>query len=230
MFPNTSDRLVVVIDDDIATFKALTRLGPAGAYVTQAFSSCWEFAQWVKDIGPDSPAATVPMCLVIDAKALVSDVSWYVNEHISQVPKICIGLPATTAPLAHLMNSFEGEFIRKPFTLGRIGSSIEAAFVRHAQMAQSSRQDRVVLNGFALLTPRELEVARLVGAGLANLDIAQALGITLKTVKAHRAKVMGKTASATIAEFVGKHNQYRDIVARRHNTRRPPEVGIEGLK
>lgn len=216
--PNlTSDRLVVVIDDDVATFKALTRLGRQASYHTRAFSNCWEFSQWLKGNGCDAQVAASPMCLVIDAGALASDVSWYVNECISQIPKICIGLPATTAPLAHLMNTFEGEFIRKPFTLARISSGIEAAFVRHAQIAQTARRVRAVVDVFALLSPRETEVANLVGAGLANADIAQTLGITLKTVKAHRAKVMGKTASSTIAEYVGKHNQYREILAKRSN-------------
>ncbi|MBY0466948.1 MAG: LuxR C-terminal-related transcriptional regulator [Burkholderiales bacterium] len=225
MSPEKLPRLVVVIDDDMATFKALTRLGPQGDYVTQAFPSSWVFAQWLDGLGTASVTAR-PMCLVIDAGALASDVSWYLNEHISLVPKICIGLPATTAPLAHLMNAFEGDFIRKPFTLARISASIDAAFARHALLAESSRHSQALLALFALLSPREQEVAQLVGAGLANLDIAQALGITLKTVKAHRAKVMGKTQSVTIAEFVGKHNQYRDILAKRHHAR-PTEGGSE---
>ncbi len=217
MHPAKSDRMVIVIDDDIATFKALSRLGPQGGYTTKSFACCWDFAQWIKALDSDAPEASLTMCLVIDAKALVADVSWYVNEHISLIPKICIGLPAATAPLSHLMNSFEGEFIRKPFTLAKISGCIEAAFLRHAHRVESMRRARTVLGLFALLSPRELEVAQLVGAGLPNLEIAQTLGITLKTVKAHRAKVMGKTQSGTIAEFVGKHNQYRDILAKRHN-------------
>ena len=217
MLTEKTTRLVVVIDDDLATYKALTRLGPQRGYATQAFSSCWAFAQWLN--GQHAMAKNMPMCLVIDAGALASDLSWHVNEHISLVPKICIGLPATTAPLAHLMNSFDGEFLRKPFTLAKIGESIEAAFARHAHMAESARQNRELRALFALLSPREWEVAEWVGKGLANQDIALAMGISLKTVKAHRAKVMGKTQSVTIAEFVGKHNQYRDLLAKSHHAR-----------
>lgn len=226
MTPAKSDRTVIVIDDDVATFKALSRLGPQGDYTTKSFACCWDFAQWIKGPASDVHDAGLTMCLVIDAKALVADVSWYVNERISLIPKICIGLPAATAPLSHLMNSFEGEFIRKPFTLAKISGSIEAAFSRHARRVESMRQAKEVQSLFALLSPRELEVAHLVGAGLPNLDIAQALGITLKTVKAHRAKVMGKTQSGTIAEFVGKHNQYTETLAKRHNTR-PAAAGAE---
>lgn len=145
MYPAKSDRMVIVIDDDIATFKALTRLGPQGGYTTKSFACCWDFAQWIKALDANAPEASLTMCLVIDAKALVSDVSWYVNEHIGLIPKICIGLPATTAPLSHLMNSFEGEFIRKPFTLAKIGSSIEAALGRHARLVEWTRQADLVL-------------------------------------------------------------------------------------
>ena len=66
------------------------------------------------------------------------------------------------------MNSFDGEFLRKPFTLAKIGESIEAAFARHAHMAESARQNRELRALFALLSPREWEVAEWVGKGLAN--------------------------------------------------------------
>ncbi|MET0668278.1 MAG: LuxR C-terminal-related transcriptional regulator [Methyloceanibacter sp.] len=43
------------------------------------------------------------------------------------------------------------------------------------------------------LTPREREVARLVGEGLANKEIAHRLGVTTQTVKAHLGTVYAKT-------------------------------------
>ncbi len=212
-----SDRRVIVIDDDIATIKALSRLGAQRGYTAQSFASCGDFAQWAGGMGARLMEAGLPVCLVIDAKALVSDVSWCMGDHIRLIPKICIGLPTTMAPLAHFAEAVQGEFIRKPFTLAKIGDSVEAAFARHLHLLEVARQTRQLRSLFALLSPRELEVAHLVGAGLPNLDIAQVLGITLKTVKAHRAKVMGKTQSGTIAEFVGKHSQYREILAKGHN-------------
>lgn len=44
----------------------------------------------------------------------------------------------------------------------------------------------------AELTPRELEVLRLVAAGLSNADIAKALVVSEHTAKTHIAHILGK--------------------------------------
>jgi DNA-binding NarL/FixJ family response regulator len=52
------------------------------------------------------------------------------------------------------------------------------------------------------LTPRELEVLRLVAAGLGNKEIAPRLGISEHTVKFHVASIMGKLGAASRTEAV----------------------------
>lgn len=52
------------------------------------------------------------------------------------------------------------------------------------------------------LTPREIEVLRLVAAGLGNKEIASRLQISEHTVKFHLASVMGKLGAASRTEAV----------------------------
>jgi DNA-binding CsgD family transcriptional regulator len=52
------------------------------------------------------------------------------------------------------------------------------------------------------LTPRELQVFELMAKGLANREIAQALGITVHTVKFHVTQILEKTGAATRTEAV----------------------------
>jgi len=52
------------------------------------------------------------------------------------------------------------------------------------------------------LTPREREVFELVVRGKANKQIANALGCTERTIKAHRQRVMEKTQVQSLAELV----------------------------
>ncbi len=52
------------------------------------------------------------------------------------------------------------------------------------------------------LTPREIEVLRLLAEGLGNKEIASRLGISEHTVKFHVASVMGKLGAATRTEAV----------------------------
>jgi len=52
------------------------------------------------------------------------------------------------------------------------------------------------------LTPREIEVLRLLAAGLGNKEIASRLGISDHTVKFHVASIMGKLGAASRTEAV----------------------------
>ena len=53
-----------------------------------------------------------------------------------------------------------------------------------------------------LLSPRETEVFALVVTGMPNKQIAAALGISEKTIKVHRARVMDKMQAGSVAELV----------------------------
>jgi DNA-binding NarL/FixJ family response regulator len=52
------------------------------------------------------------------------------------------------------------------------------------------------------LTPRELQVLRIMAQGLANKEIAEQLGISDHTAKFHVASILGKLGAATRAEAV----------------------------
>ena len=52
------------------------------------------------------------------------------------------------------------------------------------------------------LTPREKEIALMLGRGDANREIAKALGLSIKTVDTHRAHLLKKLACANNAKLV----------------------------
>ena len=54
----------------------------------------------------------------------------------------------------------------------------------------------------ALLSPRQREVCTLVAQGLANKEIANRLGITINTVKTHRAEVFRKLEVSSLLDLV----------------------------
>ena len=59
-----------------------------------------------------------------------------------------------------------------------------------------------IFNGLKTLTPREHEVLTQVVSGRLNKEIASELGITIRTVKEHRARVMEKMEAKSLAELV----------------------------
>ena len=63
---------------------------------------------------------------------------------------------------------------------------------------------KLVHDNFESLSPRQKEVAMLLADGLTNTDIAECLGMTVHTVKAHRAEVMRRMGAYTFADLVGQ--------------------------
>lgn len=52
------------------------------------------------------------------------------------------------------------------------------------------------------LTKREIEIVRLVADGYKNREVAEKLGISVKTVETHRANIMNKLALRNLAELI----------------------------
>lgn len=62
----------------------------------------------------------------------------------------------------------------------------------------------LIRDHFESLSPRQREVALLLADGLTNADIGLCLGMTVHTVKAHRAEVMRRMNAYTFADLVKK--------------------------
>jgi DNA-binding CsgD family transcriptional regulator len=62
--------------------------------------------------------------------------------------------------------------------------------------------ETVIAAQLRVLTPRELEVLKLVAEGHTNQEIADQLVISIKTVQAHRANVMEKLGLRNVTHLV----------------------------
>ena len=71
-----------------------------------------------------------------------------------------------------------------------------------SQISARRQRDSVIEHRLRLLTQREREVMELVVAGKLNKQVADELNISMKTVEAHRARVMEKMGARTLAELV----------------------------
>ena len=61
---------------------------------------------------------------------------------------------------------------------------------------------KLIRDRFDSLTPRQKEVVQLLAGGLKNAEIADCLGMTVHTVKAHRAEIMRRMEAYTFAELM----------------------------
>ena len=94
------------------------------------------------------------------------------------------------------------DFLAKPFDDDALLSAVGQALARSAEYCRRNGEVAESRARLAKLTPREFEVFRLVIAGLLNKEIGAELGITLRTIKTHRARVMQKMGVISVAELV----------------------------
>ena len=94
------------------------------------------------------------------------------------------------------------DFLTKPVSSEELLGAIERALAQH-QVTRSQRNKLDVVRAhIAKLTPREREVFELVIRGKTNKQVANVLGTTERTIKAHRHRVMEKMQVQSLAELV----------------------------
>lgn len=94
------------------------------------------------------------------------------------------------------------DFIQKPFQQPQLQKLVERAMKTAKELFQRRQtlaQNRTLIEK---LTPREQQVLERIVNGRLNKQIADDLGISIKTVEAHRASIMDKTGSGTVADLM----------------------------
>lgn len=105
------------------------------------------------------------------------------------------------------------DFLEKPIDQAKLISAIEEALTwQKAEQEQESRRNEFH-RLLEALTPRETEVMKLVVAGRHNREIAEALGISARTVEVHKAHMMSKLRTDSVADLVRLCLIQRDIDA-----------------
>jgi RNA polymerase sigma factor (sigma-70 family) len=94
------------------------------------------------------------------------------------------------------------DFLEKPIDHVRLMNAIEEAFSRQAAMQDKESRHADFDRLLTTLTPREKEVMDLVVMGRHNREIAEALGISARTVEVHKARMMTKLGVDGVPDLV----------------------------
>jgi RNA polymerase sigma factor (sigma-70 family) len=126
----------------------------------------------------------------------------YLAREGYRLPVIMITGHGDVAMAVKAMKSGAVDFIEKPFHDEDLLRSIRNAldFDRKQRANRETRAE--VAARLSELTPREHEVMAMVTDGKANKEIAAELGVSAKTVEAHRARVMEKMRADSLADLV----------------------------
>jgi DNA-binding NarL/FixJ family response regulator len=97
---------------------------------------------------------------------------------------------------ANLVRAVKNVSAGRLFLTPRVSDIVLKGFLKNGNQADPAEQTR------ARPTPREVEIIRLLAEGKANKVIAADLGITIRTVETHRAKVMVKLGLHSLAALL----------------------------
>ena len=99
------------------------------------------------------------------------------------------------------------DFVEKPFSNNSLVDRVEHALTLSAATLAARRDAQAVQRLLGELTERERDVMRLVVEGRPNKLIADALGISVRTVEVHRARVFDKMEVKSAVELANLMRQ-----------------------
>ncbi len=192
-----SKATVFVVDDDQAMRSSLKWLIETVGMRVEVFSSANEF---IRSYYPGRAG-----CLLLDVRmpgmSGLELQEYFIQQQI-KIPIIIITGHGDVPMAVRAMKVGAVDFIEKPFNDELLLDSIRNALALDVEQRAQQAERSEVAARLAHLTPREHEAMEMVTNGRANKEIATELGVSSKTVEAHRARVMEKMEASSLAELV----------------------------
>lgn len=188
---------VFVIDDDPAVRDSLGLMLGLEGYRVALFADAESF---LAAYPPDGAG-----CVVADLRLPgMSGVELQaeVLARGGRIPFVVITAHGDVASARRAFRAQAVDFLEKPFDHAQLRAAIGAAFERETRRIEEAKSRHEGEAALAALTPREREVFEWVAAGAHAKQIAEALGISPRTVEVHKARVMEKLGARSVAELV----------------------------
>ncbi|NJM82362.1 MAG: response regulator transcription factor [Tabrizicola sp.] len=143
-------------------------------------------------------------CIILDVRMMGSsgpEVFDQLRARGCLAPVIFLTGHADVPVAVHALKAGAFDFIEKPFNDNQIVDVVLAAMATHAARQADAAQRRDLSDRLAALSPRETEVMRLMLTGSLNKQIADTLGIAVRTVEVHRSRILTKMGVRTAMEL-----------------------------
>ena len=194
---NVPDPIVWIVDDDEAMRSSLKWLIESVGMRVESHDSANAFLQshYPGRFG----------CLLLDVRMPGMsglELLDYLREQQMLPPTIIITGHGDVPMAVRAMKFGALDFIEKPFNDEVLLDAIRRALVAEEHRRDASAGVADIAARLSNLTPREHEVMQMVTEGMSNKEIANSLGVSAKTVEAHRARVMEKMQARSLAELV----------------------------
>jgi len=197
MATDTNDRLIYVVEDDDALRDSLCWLIESAGYPVSAYNNAESFLAYLE---PEARG-----CLVLDVR-MPGMSGLELQERLirrgQHMPIIFITGHGDVPMAVNAIKRGALDFIEKPFQDQELLARIQSIVNSGRGPLEIRERQRLVASRLEMLSRREREVMDRVIEGKPNKCIAKDLGISVKTVEAHRARMMGKLDVNSVAELV----------------------------
>jgi two-component system, LuxR family, response regulator DctR len=188
--------MVYLVDDEAVLRDALAWLLRTRRLLSEGFASAEDFIALL-DSRRASPWPTAPSCLLLDVRMPGMSGLALFDQLIERgltpaLPVIFLTGHGDVPTAVAAVKRGAFDFVEKPFSDNALVDRIELALAASRAHLESSRSKGKVAHLLAELTEREREVMQLVIGGKPNKLVADALGISVRTVEVHRARVFDK--------------------------------------
>jgi len=190
--------LVHIVDDDASFRTAIERRLRKAGYEVATYPS----AQHLLDCLPNESELA---CILLDVRIpglSGPELQERLSELGSTVPIVFLTGYAEVQTTVRAIKAGAEDVLTKPVSSEELLGAIERALAHHQVTRNQKNRLDVVRAHVAKLTPREREVFELVIRGKTNKQVANVLGATERTIKAHRHRVMEKMQVQSLVELV----------------------------
>jgi FixJ family two-component response regulator len=188
---------VYIVDDDEAVRESLALLLDSMDQNCQSFNSAVDFL--------DTYNSNMTGCLVLDIRMPGMnglELQKQLNVQGSILPIIFVTGHGDVPMAVEAMQHGAVDFIQKPYREQDLLDKINMAIALDESNRQALKHRHKITERLSNLTPREKEVMEMMVNGKANKVIAIDLGISQRTVEIHRARVMEKMETNSLAHLV----------------------------
>ncbi len=188
---------VIIVDDDEAVRDSLSWLMRSVGLASRCFASADALLQ--------EPLQAYRGCIILDIRMPGMsglELQGVLGQRDVALPVIIISGHADVPMAVRALKAGAFDFIEKPFNDQALLDIVQRAIELDRQQYENMGELRQWRERMATLTPREREVMLEVVNGSPNKVIASRLGVTLKTVESHRARVMEKLDAGSVSQLV----------------------------
>jgi FixJ family two-component response regulator len=195
------DPVVYIVDDDEAVRDSLQWLLEANGFGARSFASAEDFLAMLRAGSGPAPVS----CLVLDVRMPGMTGPELHDELVRsgyRLPLIFITGHGDVPMAVASMKKGAVDFLEKPFNDAQLCALVRQSLENASRAFEQGSAERAASERLERLTARERQVLDLIVAGRLNKQIADDLGISIKTVEAHRANIMDKLDTRTMADLM----------------------------